>query len=190
MARKKPAASQRKRLLERNAWRCCVCKREGIGLHLHHIDGDNSNTIDDNMALLCVEDHDHHHRPSKYTRTRHLHLGSDRILKYKTSWEAFVTNAQSNDPSVIAVVNVFGTLEHVHASKIIFKWPDEKIEFERIFHLLEGNFDYWTDEMLAEVQSLGKNIKLFLIDEPFPVEYCPCCGNGYSNTVKEGLIKK
>jgi hypothetical protein len=55
---------------------------------------------------------------------------------------------------------------------------------------LEGDFGYWTDEMIAEVQSIGKNIKLTLINEPLPIEYCPCCGSAYSNTVKEGFVLK
>ena len=173
-----------------NAGRCCVYKRKGIGLHLHHIDGDNSNTVDENIAVLCVEDHDHHHRPDKYTKANHLELSREKLLEYKRSWESFVENAQSQNPSVLAVINVFGSFEHVHAAKIIFQWPNQKIEFERTFHLLEGNFEYWTDEMISEVQSIGSNVKLTIIDDPLPVEYCPCCGIDYSNTVKEALVIK
>jgi hypothetical protein len=42
-----PNSSQRERLLMANANRCCVCKRCGVGLHLHHIDQDSSNTVDE-----------------------------------------------------------------------------------------------------------------------------------------------
>ena len=190
MARKNPTLTQRDRLITKNAGRCCVCKRSGIGLHLHHIDGDNSNTVDENIAVLCVKDHDHHHRPSKYTKTRHLELSAEKLLEYKKSWESFVTDAKSENPSVVAVINGFGTFEQLHAARILFQWPNGKIVFERTFHLLEGDIDYWTDEMISEVQSIGKNIRLVLVDEPLPVDYCPCCGNAYSNTVKEGQILK
>jgi hypothetical protein len=120
MARKQPTPKQYNRLIAKNASRCCVCKRKGIGFNLHHIDGDNSNTVDENLAVLCVEDHDHHHRPSQYTQTKHLELGKDELLKYKQSWETFVQNAKSENPSVIAVINVFGTFEQLHAARIIF----------------------------------------------------------------------
>ena len=188
--RKNPNPTQRERLFEANAHRCCVCKSSGIGLHLHHIDGDNSNTVDENLAVLCVEDHDHHHRPDKYPAVNHLDISSKKLLEYKNSWESFVADGRSDNPTVIAVVNVFGTYEHIHAAKIVFQWPDEKVEFERSFHLLEGDIDYWTDEMILEVQSIGKNIILTLINEPLPVEYCDCCGKGYSHTVKEALVIK
>jgi hypothetical protein len=188
--RKNPTPTQRDHLTTKNAGRCCVCKRRGVGLHLHHIDGNHANTIDENIAVLCVEDHDQHHRPSKYTKTQHLELSAEKLLEYKNSWELFVEDATSEHPSVIAVINAFGTIEHLHAARIIFQWPNEKIEFERTFHLLEGDFDYWTDEMFAEVDSIGKNVKITLIDEPLPVDYCPCCRIAYSNIVKEGLVTK
>jgi hypothetical protein len=190
VVRKNPTLTQRERLITSNAGRCCVCKREGVGLHLHHIDGNNSNTVDENLAVLCVEDHDHHHRPDKYTKTRHTELTSKELFDYKSSWEAFVKDAQKPFPTVMAVVNAFGSWEQIHAAKIIFQWPNEKIEYERDFHLLEGDFDYWTDEMILEVQSIGKNVKLTLIDEPLPIEYCPCCGAGYGNTLKEAVVVK
>jgi hypothetical protein len=190
VARVRPSTKQRSRLILANAGRCCVCKRKGVGPHLHHIDGDNSNTVDDNLAVLCVEDHDYHHRPAEYVKARHTELGENQLREYKKLWESFVIEARKESPQVIAVVNVFGDLDHIHAAKIIFQWTNEKIEFERTFHLLEGNFDYWTDEMLNEVQSIGENIKLTMINEPLPVEYCPCCGTGFSNTIKEALVLK
>ena len=187
MARKNPSPKQRSRVIAANAERCCVCKRDGVGLHLHHIDGNNSNTVDENLAVLCVEDHDKHHRPQNYIKPRHTELSSKELQDYKSSWEKFVRNARSDSPTVIAVINIFGDKQQIHAAKIIFQWPDEKIEFERVFHLLEGDFNYWTDEMVSEVQSIGEKVKLFLVDDPLPVEYCPCCGKGFSNTVKEAM---
>ncbi|MEO0376077.1 MAG: hypothetical protein AAF329_15940 [Cyanobacteria bacterium P01_A01_bin.17] len=137
-----------------------------------------------------MEDHDHHHHPTKYTQKRHAKLGENQLREYKECWESFVKEARKEFPQVIAVVNGFGDLNRIHAAKVVFQWPNEKIEFERTFHLLEGDFDYWTDEILDEVQSIGKNIQLAIIDEPLPVEHCPCCGTGFSNTVKEALVLK
>lgn len=142
------------------------------------------------MAVLCVEDHDKHHRPNEYQKASHTELSAVELLSYKESWEHFVRDAQSDNPTVIAVINVFGDERHIHAAKILFQWPDEKIEYERVFHLLEGDFDYWTDEMISEVQSIGEKVKLILVNEPLPVEYCPCCGSAFSNTVKEAVAVK
>ena len=48
-----PAKMARK-LYELNADSCCVCKRTGVGLNIHHIDGDSSNTTEENLAVICV----------------------------------------------------------------------------------------------------------------------------------------
>lgn len=184
--RKHPSREQKERLLTKNLYRCCVCKRGGIGLHLHHIDEDSSNTVDENLAVLCVQDHDLHHRPDAYDRVKHTELGAERIKEFKSSWERFVTEARQDQPKILATVSVYGNYEHIHAAQLVMQWFDEKIEYERVFHLLEGDYEYWAEEIIGEVDYFGKNIKVVIINEPLPVEYCPCCGKGFSRTVKEG----
>lgn len=180
-----PTPGQQADLLRSNARRCCVCKRNGIGLNFHHIDGDSSNTAIENLAVLCVEDHDRHHRPKRYRRRlNHLELGAEGILAHKKSWEAFVADAQRDVPSVKATLACYGTHDLIHSVQLVLQWPDERIEYERSFHLLDGHCDVMTDRVLEEVMAIGKNVKLFLINEPLPVEHCPCCGKGLSRTVK------
>jgi len=70
-------------LLRKNAGVCCVCKIRNIGVNFHHIDGDASNTVEENMAVLCVRDHDAHHRPEEYrpdAAVNHLDLDRDAIM--------------------------------------------------------------------------------------------------------------
>ena len=99
MNRVNPTRLQKLRLLEANAFRCCVCKRSSIGFNFHHIDGDSSNTADQNLALLCVEDHDEYHRPQEYKEgVKHLELMARNISRSKTSWEAFVAKAEDPSP--------------------------------------------------------------------------------------------
>src|ERR1035438_1712344 len=125
MGRINPARRQRKRLLTANANRCCVCKRQGVGLHLHHIDEDSSNTVDENLAVLCVEDHDRHHRPGSYGfQVSHLELGPEQIRQHKQSWEAFVIEAQQSNPRVVATLAAYGTVELIHSLQLIMQWPD------------------------------------------------------------------
>ena len=90
MGRVAVPAKMAQKLYELNANSCCVCKRTGVGLNLHHIDGDNSNTTEENLAVLCVNEHDAHHRPDKYTSLNHMDLSADRLRAYKTEWEEFV----------------------------------------------------------------------------------------------------
>ena len=58
MARIQVPQKMAQRLYEKNANSCCVCKRTGIGLNLHHIDGDSSNTVEENLAVLCINEHE------------------------------------------------------------------------------------------------------------------------------------
>src|SRR5262245_17629449 len=132
MSRVDPTPPQRRRLLETNARRCCVCKREGLGLNLHHIDGNSSRTSDENLAVLCVEDHDRHHRPHGYgSQARHLDLSVSKIRAYKHPWEAFVSEARKVSPQVVAVLSVYGTLKLIHSAQLVMQWPDGRIEYQR-----------------------------------------------------------
>jgi hypothetical protein len=190
MSRVNPNSPQRERLLTANANRCCVCKRQGIGLHLHHIDKDSSNTVDENLAVLCVEDHDRHHRPGAYQKpaVNHLELSPEEIKKHKQSWEAFVTETRKPSPNVIATLSAYGTYEVIHSVQLVMQWSDERIEYKRSYHLLDGNLDKMTDAVMDEIRDFGPSVQLALIDKPLPVEHCTCCGSGYSRTLKRPVI--
>lgn len=190
MARKNPSATQKERLFRKNAYVCCVCKRRGVGLHLHHIDGDNSNTVDENLAVLCVQDHDAHHRPQAYTSPKHLELGAERIKELKESWEAFVAEAAKPNSKVLAVINAYGDYSNIHSVRLVFQWQDGSIEFERTYHLLDRPMDRLTDSIFEELHWLGNNMKLMVFDEPLDVEYCPCCQSGLSRTLDENIAIK
>ncbi len=191
MSRVNPTPQQKDRLLNANAFRCCVCKRCRVGFNFHHLDQDSSNTIEENLAVLCVEDHDCHHRPGAYAAsTNHLELGEDELREAKQSWERFVAEARKANPTVTATVSCFGTEVLVHSVQLVMQWPDGKIEYERSFHLLEGDFDHITDRLIEEKQAIGSNIKLVMVSEPLPVEHCPCCGKGYSRIANESFVTR
>lgn len=191
MKRIRPTKAQYDRLLESNAHRCCVCKRRSIGFHLHHIDGNNTNTVDKNLAVLCVEDHDRHHRPNNYTsKPKHTELGAAELIQFKNNWESFIAEARCPEPRVIATLAVFGTSELVHSLQLVMQWPDERIAMTQSYHLLDGTPDKLTDDIIADVKSIGKNLKLIAISEPLPVEHCPCCSIGYSLTIKHCVVTR
>ena len=68
------------------------------------------------------------------------------------------------------------------------QWPDERIEYTRTFHLLDGDLVRLTDEVFKELASIGPHVKMAVIDQPLPVEHCPCCGTGFSRTVKPAVV--
>jgi hypothetical protein len=191
MGRVNPGRTQRKRLLKANAHRCCVCKRYGVGVNLHHIDGDPSNTVDENLAVLCVEDHDRNHRPGAYRlRVNHLELGPEQLRQHKISWETFVVEARQPNPKVVATLAAYGSAELIHSLQLVMQWPDERIEYTRSYHLLDGALDVLTDDVMEEISRIGQNIKLMVVSEPVPVEHCPCCGTGVSRTVKPAVVTR
>lgn len=191
MVRKNPTPPQKERLLQANAFRCCVCKRRSLGFHIHHIDGDSSNTVDENLAVLCVEDHDRHHRPDGYkSQVNHLELDATEILRLKNSWEAFVIEANQPDPKIIATLSGYGTENLIHSLQLVMQWPDERIEYKRSFHLLDGDLDRLTDEVFDELAAIGPKVKLALINQPLPVEYCPACRKAFSRTLKSAVVMR
>lgn len=74
-------AAVRTRILIANTHSCCVCQRGGV--QLHHINGDNSNHSDDNLAALCLVHHDKATAPRSLTAA----LTADEIRTYKRCWE-------------------------------------------------------------------------------------------------------
>lgn len=190
MARIPVPKKMAQKLYEKNANSCCVCKRTGIGLNLHHIDGDSSNTVEENLAVLCVNEHDAHHRPSKYPSLNHLDLSAEKISAYKIEWENFVQECKKDEPQVLATINAFGTYENIVGMKIIFQWENGKIIFERCYQQLDGDFDYWTDRALEEIMRFGKNIKVVLIDKPLAIEFCPNDNVSLSRTLDAPAAKK
>ncbi len=188
--RKSLTSKQKEKLLSMNAGVCCVCKIRGLGVNFHHIDGNPANNALKNIAVLCVKDHDAHHRPRVYTEMNHLELGDKRILKDKIEWEAFVKETQKEKPKVLAVINIYGTEESIHSMRLIFQTNELKIIVERLYHLLTGPPESWIDSTIDEVRWLGQNIPLVIVDKPLPIEYCPCCGKSLANVIDSNVAKR
>ncbi|MCH1981250.1 HNH endonuclease [Ruminococcus sp. OA3] len=179
-----------RKLFELNANSCCVCKRTGVGLNLHHIDGDSSNTTVENLAVLCVNEHDAHHRPNKYPSLNHMDLSSQRLLIYKKEWERFVQECKKDNPQILATINAFGTYDNIVGMKIIFQWLGGRIVFERSYQQLDGNLDYWTDKAIEEVSRFGEKIKIVMIDKPLKIEFCNNDKVSLSRTLDEPAARK
>jgi hypothetical protein len=88
--RKKLPSKLDKKVLIKNRHCCCICQRDGIGKEviIHHIDGNNSNNIISNLAVLCLI-----HASQADAGLSKGKLGSGKKLKpdavreYKRLWE-------------------------------------------------------------------------------------------------------
>lgn len=59
MPKRKPIPGKiRVKIRKKNLEVCCVCKERGIGINFRHIDGNPANNTEENIALLCVQNHD------------------------------------------------------------------------------------------------------------------------------------
>ena len=179
----------RKAILEANAGRCCVCRKYGLGLNIHHIDENPANNDPQNLAPICVEGHDHHHRPKAYKIQRHCSaLKATTIWKRKRAWEKFVKLARQKPPLVRATITAYGTKKLVHAAELVVHTLDQKIGYHQVYHLHDGDFDHWTELILEVLCDLSQDIPISLVSRPMPVEHCPCCGKALSRMISKGLI--
>lgn len=112
------------------------------------------------------------------------------IQQRKTSWEAFVAEARKPDPKVLAALSAYGTKDLIHSLQLVMQWPDERIEYTRAFHLLDGDLDRLTDEVMEELADIGPKVKLAVVNQPLAVEHCPCCGKGLSRTFKPAVVTR
>ena len=181
--RKKIPPPTQKRLLKKNLGVCCVCKERGLGTNFHHIDGVPANNDEDNIAVLCVKEHDQHHRPHAYDQLKHLELGQDKIRQLKQEWEHTVAECNSDNPNIIAVLIAYGDYDNIHSVRLVIQNVDQKIIYQRDYHLLTGTPDQWTDDIIDEVAWLGKNVKLTVISEPSSIEHCSCGSVALSSTL-------
>lgn len=67
----------------KNRWMCCVCRTRRMR-QIHHIDKNNSNTIFENLAALCLECHNEAHSDHQLSRN----LTPEDIRLAKVEWEA------------------------------------------------------------------------------------------------------
>ncbi|PYV37359.1 MAG: hypothetical protein DMG09_14845 [Acidobacteria bacterium] len=86
-------------------------------------------------------------------------MDAEEILRLKNSWQAFVVEANRPDPTVIAMLSAYGTGELVHSLELVMQWPNEKIEYKRSFHLLDGDLERLTYEVFEELAAIGPKVK-------------------------------
>jgi len=61
---------------------CCVCRERGKAVQLHHIDEDPSNSVAENLAVLCLECHNQTQLSGGFGRR----LTAVLVIKYRDEW--------------------------------------------------------------------------------------------------------
>ncbi len=76
-------------LLASNNHTCCICRERGKHVQFHHIDGDSSNSVPANLAVLCLDDH------SRVTGDEGLgrRFTPQEVTIFKTRWESMCAEA-------------------------------------------------------------------------------------------------
>jgi hypothetical protein len=61
---------------------CCVCRESGKAVQIHHIDDDPSNNSPENLAVLCLEDHNDTQVTGGFGRK----LQAGEVRRYRDDW--------------------------------------------------------------------------------------------------------
>ncbi len=70
---------------------CCVCRRLGRPVQIHHIDGNRDNTTLSNLAVLCLDCHNATQLQGGFDRK----LDADQIILYRDNWHRIVSQQRS-----------------------------------------------------------------------------------------------
>jgi hypothetical protein len=124
---------------------CCICRDGNLRTQIHHIDGDHSHNVFENLAVLCLDCHSQAHSKEAFVRN----LTPAMIQLYNQSWRAIVRMRLSPaaDPDGY---REFVSEVYLEVSLGCHYW---KLEFfsmrpEGIFAMPKGDFtDVW-DSMI------------------------------------------
>jgi hypothetical protein len=97
MTRKKISDNIEAQVMFKSDRKCCVCDKRGD--HIHHIDGDNSNSKFENLALLCFDCHNE----ATMTGSLRKKLSAETIILYRDQKYA---SMQAKRDSSVSVFNV------------------------------------------------------------------------------------
>ena len=70
---------------------CCICRESGLPVQIHHLDEDPSNNAFENLALLCLEDHDRTQVRGGFARK----LAASEVENYRVDWLARVESRRA-----------------------------------------------------------------------------------------------
>lgn len=114
--RRSPSRELSAQLLHASDLTCCVCRRAGQALQLHHLNGDRSDDSPDNFAVLCLNCHDRTQLRGGFGR----HLSEYLVRIFRDEWVGIVAerrralrgpSAPSNDAVLPSALRQFTGVE-------------------------------------------------------------------------------
>lgn len=156
-----------RRVLLQNRHCCCICQVDGYGKEvlIHHIDGNNRNNVESNLAVLCLV-----HASIADAGLKHGKLGAGKKLKpdsvrqYKKNWQNKADLERQHRKEAL-------TLRAKKQLEILYKFEINKTKYF-ILSLKDNDrrvkeaFDYF-DQLVIEEYISGVNIRIILIDAYF-----------------------
>ena len=93
MGRQEPPPRLAAEVLAANNHTCCICRVQRKHVQLHHIDGNSSNSVPSNLAVVCLDDH------SRVTGDEGLgrRFSPQEVTLFKVRWEAICAQADMDE---------------------------------------------------------------------------------------------
>lgn len=135
---------------------CSKCRKEGVRIQIHHMDGNNGNNKEENLIALCLQDHD----LASSTSTMSKGYTIKELKKYKADWEDTVKKRREalSNPVKITLVRFDGNdvnTVYLETTPGILRGFQDPQTFEHLgFNW--GNVDVY----------LGEDEKKFTIEQP------------------------
>jgi len=153
-----------KKVLIKNRHCCCICQKDGYGkeVWIHHIDGNNSNNVLSNLAVLCVSPHasqaDAGLVPGKVGSGKKL--SPDEVREFKKIWERKIEEENKIKTQNIPIQNR-KQIEILYVFEIN-KIKNEILSYEGKSNFIKEKFNY-LDQLVLEELISGARIRKILI---------------------------
>ncbi len=137
---------------------CCVCRKEGKPIQIHHVDDDPSNHAPSNLAVLCFDCHNDTLIQGGFGRK----LNSDQIILYREDWHRLVAQNRASKNKDDPINQMSSGMQLVTSTSIAEIYRENK-EFE----LLAIHYD-----SIGNIDLRDKYIEIALAENPSDDSVC------------------
>jgi hypothetical protein len=108
-------------VLFEHAHTCCVCNEPNRSVQIHHIDDDNSNNAAENLAVLCLDDHEATQLRGGFGRK----LKAAEVTRYRDDWISRVKQRRVEADRIIMEKLAGAKLPEIAQPAVEWKRPSE-----------------------------------------------------------------
>lgn len=180
MARKIIPITNADQVMFNNDHTCCICRVRSRPVQIHHIDGNNSNNLADNLAVLCLDDHNKASYPQGFSRR----ISPGEIRMSKADWEELVRSKRAptyrgDSKRFYATICGYGNEYDIEAVEVVIHDKNGKIYNKLVVHRHDCPLDTATTQIVDFIAEHGV-YQSFMIDRCLPIDYCPNCQKALS----------